>query len=616
MNRKGALLYIIPLAICALLYARVWNSWFFQDDFGWLYLNQELAASNLWSLLTRPMAQGTWRPLSERAQFMILPALFGLDATPHHVLAFLTQFLNLVLLNNIVKRISGSAFTGCAAAICWAVNAGLALPIGWPSAYSQIECAAFLLGALWLWIRYAETGHRRYLVLQWIVFLLGFAVQELNVVYPAIALFYALFFALRLAKLTAPMFLVSLLYTLAHNQFAPKSADGFYGVQLGAVTFATLREYCAMAVWPWSAEIYWRLGGAARTPIVAVLVLFVLTVIGWAVARKDRLILFGAAWFFIVLSPFLLLPNHVSDYYLAVPTAGLAIVLSRAVVLLWRSRKWVGAIAALLAGISLAGNAAVVFITTRSNAIASSRIRDLMLGTKQIAERYPGKAIVLNGIDDALFTGALYHHPFGLITSGNVYIAAANATQLRPFREYKEFSSFTLPDDVVRHGITDGSVVVFDFEKGRFRNVTETYQTALGPRLDALPNRVMIGVTAYSYLLEGGWYAPDGDYRWMGKSARLQMGGSLKADAKLYLSGFCAPAQITNGPIRLSVFVNETALPVALIGNCDQPFQLSFPLNGFEKNQRLLLEFRVDRTIQIAPDLRELGVAMNEVRID
>ena len=615
MNRKSVLLYCIPLAVCALLYARVWNSWFFQDDFGWLYLNQELAASNLWSILTRPMAQGTWRPLSERAQFMILPALFGLDATPHHVLAFLTQFLNLLLLNNIVKKISASAFAGCAAAIFWAVNAGLALPIGWPSAYSQIECAAFLLGALWLWIRYAETGQRRYLVLQWAMFLLGFAVQELNVVYPAIALSYALLFAPRLAKLTAPLFLASLLYALAHNQFAPKAADGFYGVQMGVVTLATLREYCAMAVWPWSAEIYWRLGGAARTPIVAVLVLFVLARIGWAVARKDRLILFGAAWFFIVLSPFLLIPNHVSDYYLAVPTAGLAIVLSRAVSSLWRSARWLGAVAALLAGISLAGNAAVAFVITKSNSMASSRIHDLILGAKQITERYPGKAIVLNGIDNYLFTGAIYHHPFGLITSGNVYLSAANATQLQPFREYREFSSFTLPDDVVRHGIKDGSVVVFDFEKGRFRNVTETFQTALGSSR-ALPRKVMLGVNAYAYLLKSGWYAPDGDYRWMGKSAGLTIGGSPKAEAKLYVSGFCAAAQLKSGPIRLSVFVNQKALPVALIGNCDQPFQLSFPLNGFEKNERLLLEFRVDRTIQIAPDLRELGVAMTEVRIE
>ena len=615
MNRKSTLLFAIPLAVCAVLYSGIWDSWFFQDDFSWLSLNQQLAAGNLWDILTRPMAQGTWRPLSERAQFMILPALFGLDATPHHVLAFFTQFLNLVLLNAIVRKLSGSAGAGCAAASLWAVNAGVALPISWPSAYSQIECGAFLLGALWLWIRYAETGQRSYLLWQWAVFLLGFAVQELNVVYPAIALSYALLFAPRLAKLTLPLFLVSFLYALAHNQFAPKATDGVYGVHLGFGIFTTLRNYCAMALWPFNAEIYWKLSGAVRTPMVALLSVFVLAIAAWAVARKDRLILFGASWFFIVVSPFLLIPNQVSDYYLSLPVAGLAIFLSCAVGSLWRRARWLGIAAIFLTGISVAGNARVAFVVTKSNAVTSGRIRNLLFGVKQIAERYPGKAIVLNGIGNDLFTGAFYHHPFGLITASSVYIAPTNAAQLNPFREFKEFSSFTLPNDVVSHGINDGSLVVFNFEKGRFQNVTETYQAALGSP-GALPKKVMLGVNAYAYLLQGGWYPPEGNYRWMGQSAGLRIGGPSDPTSKLRVSGFCAPAQLNNGPIRLTVSVNNALLVTTEISNCDQPFQLSFALKDYEKAGQLAVEFQVDKTTKVAPDIRGLGIAMDEIRID
>ena len=615
MNRKSILLYAIPLAVCALLYSGVWDSWFFQDDFSWLSLNQQLAAGNLWNTLTRPMAQGTWRPLSERAQFMILPALFGLDATPHHVLAFLTQFLNLILLNVIVRKLSGSALTGCAAASLWAVNASLALPIGWPSAYSQIECGAFLLGALWLWMKYAETGRRRYLLWQWAIFLLGFAVQELNVVYPAIALSYALLFAPRLAKLTLPLFLVSFVYALAHNQFAPNATEGVYGVHLGFGIFTTLRNYCAMALWPFNAEIYWKLSGALRTPIAALLAVFVLAIAAWAVAHQDRVILFGASWFFIVVSPFLLIPNQVSDYYLSLPAAGLAIFLSCAVGSLWRRARWLGIVAIFLTGISVAGNARVAFVITKSNAVASGRIRNLLFGVKQIAERYPGKAIVLNGIGNDLFTGAFYHHPFGLITAASVYIAPTNAAQLNAFREFKEFSSFTLPNDVVSHGINDGSLVVFNFENGRFQNVTETYQAALGSP-GALPKKVMLGVNSYAYLLQGGWYPPEGNYRWMGQSAGVRIGGPSEANTKLHLSGFCAPAQLNNGPIRLSVFVNEKSLEPALISNCDLPFKLSFPLNGLQKADQLVINIHIDKTIAVAPDVRQLGIALDEVWID
>lgn len=616
MNRRTTLLYAIPLALCALLYFRVWDSWFFQDDFSWLHLNQERATDNLWNTLTRPMAQGTWRPLSERTQFMILPAMFGLDATPHHVLALLTQFLNLLLLNAIVKNLSGSPLAGCAAAALWTVNAGLALPIGWPSAYSQIECGAFLLGALWLWIRYAETGWRRYLLWQWAIFLLGFSVQELNVVYPAIALSYALFFAPRIAKITFPLFLVSFLYVLAHNRFAPKSTEGVYGVHLGFGVFATLRDYFGMALWPVNAEICWKLGSAARTPIVALLVVFVLAIILWAVTQKERLILFGASWFFIVLSPFLLLPNHVSDYYLSMPTAGLAIFLSCAVCSLWRTARWLGIVAILFISISIAGNARVALVITKSNAITSSRIRSLLFGVKQIAGRYPDKAIILNGIDNDLFTGAFYHHPFELITSSRVYIAPTNAAQLKPFREVKEFSSFTLPDDVVRHTINDGSLVVFNFENGRFQYVTETYQIALGSSSAALPKKVLLGVKAYAYLLQGGWYPPEGNYRWMGHSAGVRIAGPAEAITKLNLSGFCAPAQLNNGPIRLSVLVNKESLEPAQISNCDLPFKLSFPLKGFQKADQLVINFHVDKTIVVAPDVRQLGIALDEVWID
>ena len=244
------LLYAAPLGILAILFSNVWSSWFFQDDFSWLLLNQELSVDGWWHVLTRPMAQGTFRPLSERAQFMVLRALFDLDATPHHVLAFLTQFANLLLLNIIARKLSGSMWIGFWAAALWSLNSALTLPLGWPSAYSQIMCGLFLLGALRLLIAYAETGQRRYNIAQWTVFLLGFGVQELNVVYPAIAAAYALLFARPFLRGTFALFVPSILYTALHGQFAPKASQGVYGLSIGPSIAVTLGKYSVMSLWP------------------------------------------------------------------------------------------------------------------------------------------------------------------------------------------------------------------------------------------------------------------------------------------------------------------------------------------------------------------------------
>ena len=50
----------------------------------------------------------------------------------------------------------------------------------------------FILLAFRLFLAYIDTGQRKYWIWQWVVFLLGFGVLELNVVYPALAAGYAL----------------------------------------------------------------------------------------------------------------------------------------------------------------------------------------------------------------------------------------------------------------------------------------------------------------------------------------------------------------------------------------------------------------------------------------
>ncbi|MDQ6707762.1 MAG: hypothetical protein M3Z85_17515, partial [Acidobacteriota bacterium] len=97
---QSAAYWIFPSLFCLILYWYGLKSWFRADDFAWLGLGSEIVTPvDFWRVMFAPMAQGTIRPLSERAFFIGFHALFGLDALPFRIFVFLTQFANLVLVS-------------------------------------------------------------------------------------------------------------------------------------------------------------------------------------------------------------------------------------------------------------------------------------------------------------------------------------------------------------------------------------------------------------------------------------------------------------------------------------------------------------------------------------
>ena len=185
--------WLVPPLLCLALYWRGFTAWFRADDFAWL--GTGIYIQNFHDFLVAifaPMAQGTIRPLSERAFFMAGFSLFGLDALPFKIVIFATQFANLALVASIGARLTGLRWAGFFAAIFWVLNASGIEPLGWSCVYNQVLCGFFLLLAFHFLLRYVETGERRYNLYQWAAFLLGFGALELNVVYPAIAAAYTL----------------------------------------------------------------------------------------------------------------------------------------------------------------------------------------------------------------------------------------------------------------------------------------------------------------------------------------------------------------------------------------------------------------------------------------
>src|SRR5689334_7501606 len=225
----AAVSWIIPVIFCLFLYWRGLFAWFQADDFAWLNLNGQVHNwRDLLHALFAPMAQGSIRPLSERGYFMAFEALFGVDALPYRIFVFLVQFVNLALVVSIAARLTGSIVAGVIAAVLWVVNNSLFLPMVWCSAFNQILCGVFLLGAFWCLLRYIETGERCWNIGQWLLFILGFGALEIMVVYPALAAFYTFVCARKYFRSTLPMFVPSFIFGVAHMVAAPAQKTGAY----------------------------------------------------------------------------------------------------------------------------------------------------------------------------------------------------------------------------------------------------------------------------------------------------------------------------------------------------------------------------------------------------
>src|SRR5580700_9586405 len=170
---RAALERAVPVCLLLALYWPAVTAWFFQDDFGWLNLHHDVgSAHDLAGVLFAPKAHGNMRPLGENAYWLVIPALFGPDPLPLHIVAFLTQCAGLLLIGSVVRRLSGSRLAAFAAQILWMTNAGLAPALGWSSTYNQILSGFFFLLAFYFLLRYVESGRRRDWVAQWIAFVL------------------------------------------------------------------------------------------------------------------------------------------------------------------------------------------------------------------------------------------------------------------------------------------------------------------------------------------------------------------------------------------------------------------------------------------------------------
>lgn len=459
-----------PAVLLTVFHPGLWT-WFHTDDFSLLWL-VTLSGDEFWLRLLEPRAQGTYRPLSERLFFYLLHQEFGWNAFPYRVVVFVTQIANLWLLIALVRRLGASVWIGSFAACLWATHIGLAAPMGWTSAYNQVLCAFFLLAALLLFIRFCETGNLAWYLAQAALFVIGFGALESIAVCPALALAYCLLFRRDRWLWPLPLFLGSAAMVWLQLSFAKSGGGEVYRISTAPLELLdTLLYFLGLGLGGY-------LGLAAGWAIGAVLI----AVASWLWRHGEPLALFGCAWFVVSLGPYLPLVEHRSDYYLAIPAAGLGVALAASAFSAWRAGVAARIATVALLGAVLWGGVRVSLISIEYNWRVGIRARNLVTGLAHVRAEHPTKTILLTGVDDELFYTALYHDLLLIAGLHEVYLAPdAHSVVARP--GHRPPDPYILdPEDALLE-IARDQIAVYDTTGFRLRDVTNRYKKLAPLRL-------------------------------------------------------------------------------------------------------------------------------------
>jgi hypothetical protein len=604
--------FLALAVVCLAVHWRGLTSWYYADDFAWLGLAQGIHDFHgLVRALFVPMAQGTIRPISERAFFIGGYHLFGLNALAFHLVILATQFGNLALVEWIGDRLSGVRGAGFAAAVFWICNSSVAVPMAWTAAYNQVLCAFFLLLAFYFLLRWVETESPRYCAYQWVAFLLGFGAMEANVVYPALAAAYTLLCARRYFRRALLLFVPSLAYAALHKLIAVGDHNPQYATHFTGAMLRMLGQYWAWSIGP---AYYWTPWNLPKWAVIAGVALVAFGLLVFSVERgHGRKAAFCGAWFVLAIAPFLPLRDHAAEYYPFIPSIGLCWLGGWAMVATWRSGT-----RGMTAGLALTG---LYFVMVLPRTLAASdwnynltaRVRTLVEGLSHAAREHPGKAVLLEGVDDTLFWNAIMDRSYRVAGVEHLYLASGSEQNIQAHPELGDLHQFILPPGMSALALRRGDLVVYRTGSRSLVEVTAAYDARM--RDVGLPARVDVGDALFAGLLGPEWYPPEGNHRWMPGRASLDMAGPTGAGQKLYLSGYYPADQLRSSPVTVTVTVNGAPLPPAEI-RTGGDFELAFALPPSAVGTQVMHTVaEVSRTFRAPPDIRDLGLAFGAIEV-
>ena len=605
------LVYLLPCVVLFMVHYNALRTWFFMDDFAWLGLRMELhKPGDLWSILFQPRAQGTVRTLSERLFFLVFSSAFGMKAGPFHYWVLLTHCGSLVLANAIVRRLTGSALAGCAAAIAWAISPATAVSLSWLSAYNEILCGFLMLGAFYCLIRYVEHGERRFWLLQWAAYLLSFLALEVTVVYPAIALAFVWLAARPYWKKVLWLWVPSLAFTALHLLVIPKDPTPAYKMTFDVWGMLNnLGRYAFKAVGPtdllqFTDQQPGPLGWWVSVVTAVLLAVFVAI----RLHKRDWMPLMAVAWFVFLFGPVLPLQNHFSDYYATIASFGLAMLTGWAFQSAFSS-GWLGRVVAVAAAsVFVWCEVSQVDLMERWYRTHSGEMHLLLEGIENIAQRRPVETVLLGGIDDELYISGMLDNPFRLYGIQHAYLLPGSEKLIRsvPRAEIKmriaqEMANNLLADEKTLVAAFDGRVVV---------DMTGFYRAMVHGevRLTTLQTNDKV----WSSRLGSGWYDVENGFRWMQKRATVNLDVPVNKNVSVVVTVFVAPTLLdpVGGNLDMRAFVDGRPVGVRRLVEGQQDLEFDVIPPELLAGRQVEVALEVSHVVVPPGDGRELGAAV------
>jgi hypothetical protein len=246
----------------------------------------------------------------------------------------------------------------------------------------------------------------------------------------------------------------------------------------------------------------------------------------------------------------------------------------------------------------------------------SQRQEALVMGVTRARELHPGKVILLDGIGDDLFWGAISQRPFLFLRISDVYLAPGSEEHISAHPELDDVSKYVLPAEETRRGLDRNEIAVYRAGQGPLRNTTHQFTVPAGPAHRSGPLRVDVADPLAAERLGPTWYPREDGYRWMPRTATVRMPGPLSTAQKLYVTAICPAAQLDTGPLEMTVAVDRDRLgPVRFTkGNVETTFAFALPPETAGKND-IDISVELSRTVRVGSDRRDLGLAFGRFEI-
>jgi hypothetical protein len=288
----------------------------------------------------------------------------------------------------------------------------------------------------------------------------------------------------------------------------------------------------------------------------------------------------GLAWFFIPLLPYLPLPGHKMDYYLAVPAVGLAMLGAAAIESGGPVRIPVVACLLIYLGASLPKSLTVA----RWEHARGERMENLVLGVQEVRQAAPMKIILLEGIDTDLFFSGIADLPFRALAIPHVYLAPTEFASIQTSRDL--LSKYILPAALARRALDAGTATLYRFDGQMLHRQPGD---AISPEDE--PRFVNIADNVFRDYLGPGWSDGPRNLRSMNGTATVSIGGPRGPADRLYIGVF------DTQDFHLSVSASGIELPVDLVSrNTDlSEYRATLPPSALTWKE-MDLRLRADRS--------------------